>query len=105
MYGSLTLDRRGFYETTIGFSRKENITTGDNDSNVIENLSPELQLELKDLQRLIIDSSKRTWLDWTLSMQKILEAKNHVERLKLMIYFVEVERKRLERKKHRGTFC
>jgi len=32
-------------------------------------------------------------------MQKILEAKNHVERLKLMIYFVEVERKRLERKK------
>jgi Lon protease-like protein len=90
---------RGFYESTIGLSRKENITTGDDDSNVIENLSPELQLELKDLQRLITDSSKRTWLDWTLSMQKILEAKNHVERLKLMIYFVEVERKRLERKK------
>lgn len=37
MYGSLTLDRRGFYETTIGFSRKENKTTGNDDSNVIEN--------------------------------------------------------------------
>jgi Lon protease-like protein len=103
---------RGFYETTLGFSRKENITTGiienlllltQKPAEVLGGLSPELQLELKDLQRLIIDSSKRTWLDWTLSMQKILEAKNHVERLKLMIYFVEVERKRLERKKHRGV--
>jgi hypothetical protein len=72
----------------IGFSRKENNET-------TENLSPELQLELKDLQRNITAASKRSWLDWTLSMQKILEAKNHNERLKLMIYFIEVERKRL----------
>jgi Lon protease-like protein len=78
----------GYNETMIGFSRKENNET-------TENLSPELQLELKDLQRNIAAASKRSWLDWTLSMQKILEAKHHNERLKLMIYFIEVERKRL----------
>ena len=63
-----------------------------------DNLSPELQLELKDLQQHISDSEAyMVGLDTV--KQKILEAKNHDERSKLMTYFVEVERKRLERKK------
>ena len=64
----------------------------------LKNLSPELQLELKDLQQHISDSEAyMVGLDTV--KQKILEAKNHDERSKLMTYFVEVERKRLERKK------
>jgi hypothetical protein len=64
----------------------------------LKNLSPELQLELKDLQQHISDSEAyMVGLDTV--KQQILEAKNHDERSKLMTYFVEVERKRLERKK------
>ena len=38
-------------------------------------------------------------LEQTLSMQKILEAANHDERVELMRYFVDAERKRLAAKK------
>ena len=38
-------------------------------------------------------------LEQTLSMQKILEANDHDDRVELMRYFVDAERKRLQAKK------
>ena len=64
-----------------------------------QDLSPELQGELIDLQKRMTTELKPLLLEQTLSMQKILEAKDHEERVKLMSYFVEAERKRLQAKK------
>ncbi|KAL3757863.1 hypothetical protein ACHAWU_002783 [Discostella pseudostelligera] len=64
-----------------------------------QDLSPELQEELIDLQKRMTTELKPLLLEQTLSMQKILEAENHEERVKLMSYFVEAERKRLQAKK------
>jgi hypothetical protein len=64
-----------------------------------QDLSPELQGELIDLQKRMTTELKPLLLEQTLSMQKILEAADHEERVKLMSYFVEAERKRLQAKK------
>jgi len=64
-----------------------------------QDLSPELQAELIDLQKRMTAELKPLLLEQTLSMQKILEAANHDERVELMRYFVDAERKRLAAKK------
>lgn len=64
-----------------------------------QDLSPELQAELIDLQKRMTAELKPLLLEQTLSMQKILEAANHDERIELMRYFVDAERKRLAAKK------
>jgi len=64
-----------------------------------QDLSPELQAELIDLQKRMTAELKPLLLEQTLSMQKILEAADHDERVELMRYFVDAERKRLLAKK------
>eukprot|EP01082_Thalassiosira_pseudonana_P001521 g456.t1 g456 contig10:74133-75292(+) len=64
-----------------------------------QDLSPELQSELVELQQRMSRELKPLLLEQTLSMQKILEAQDHDERIELMRYFVDAERKRLEAKK------
>jgi hypothetical protein len=64
-----------------------------------QDLSPELQSELIDLQKRMTAELKPLMLEQTLSMQKILEAEDHEGRVRLMSYFVEAERKRLQAKK------
>ncbi|KAL9181173.1 hypothetical protein ACHAXT_009978 [Thalassiosira profunda] len=64
-----------------------------------QDLSPELQAELVDLQKHMTAELKPLLLEQTLSMQKILEAGDHEERVELMRYFVDAERKRLSAKK------
>jgi Lon protease-like protein len=64
-----------------------------------QDLSPELQSELIDLQKRMTNELRPLMLEQTLSMQKILEAADHEGRVGLMTYFVEAERKRLQAKK------
>lgn len=64
-----------------------------------QDLSPELQQELIELQQRMTRELKPLLLEQTLSMQKILEAEDHKGRVELMRYFVDAERKRLEAKK------
>ena len=54
---------------------------------------------LVDLQKHMTAELKPLLLEQTLSMQKILEAGDHEERVELMRYFVDAERKRLSAKK------
>ena len=70
-----------------------------------DDLSSELQQELVDLQKRMQRELKPLLLEQTLSMQKILEAENHTERVLLMKYFVDSEKKRLQaRKTLKGVF-
>ena len=64
-----------------------------------QDLSPELQAELVDLQKRMTEELQPLLLEQTLSMQKILEAADHEERVELVRYFVDAERKRLQAKK------
>jgi hypothetical protein len=62
-------------------------------------LSPALQEEVKELQKRMRIELKPLVLESTLTMQKLLEAKDHTARLRLLRHFVEAERKRLVSKK------
>lgn len=62
-------------------------------------LSPALQKEVQDLQKRMAVELEPLVLESTLTMQKILEAKDHSERIELLIFFVNSDRKRLEAKK------
>ena len=64
-----------------------------------QDLSPDLQKELIDLQKRMTAELKPLLMEQTLSMQKILEAEDHKGRVDLMLYFVNAERKRLQAKK------
>ena len=64
-----------------------------------QDLSPELQNELVELQKRMTSELEPLLLEQTLSMQKILEANDHDDRVELMRYFVDAERKRLQAKK------
>jgi len=69
-------------------------------------LSPSLQQEVQDLQKRMAIELKPLSLEATLTIQKILEAEGHEERLKLLSFFVDGERKRLEaRATLRGVFA
>lgn len=62
-------------------------------------LTPALQNEVKELQKRMAMELKPLVLESTLTMQKILEAKDHTARLRLLRHFIEAERKRLISKK------
>ena len=64
-----------------------------------DDLSSELQQELIDLQKRMQRELKPLLLEQTLSMQKILETENHTERVLLMKYFVDSEKRRLQARK------
>lgn len=68
-------------------------------------LSPALQNEVQDLQKRMATELRPLVLESTLAIQKILEAENHEERCKLLKYFMDAEKQRLDAKKQlRGMF-
>ena len=64
-----------------------------------QDLSSELQKEVQELQKRMAIELQPLMLESTLSMQKILEALDHTSRLKLLRWFIESERKRLNTKR------
>lgn len=64
-----------------------------------QDLSAELQEEVKELQKRMGIELKPLVLESTLTMQKILEAADHHERLQLLKYFIQAETNRLGTKK------
>jgi len=64
-----------------------------------QDLSPALQEEVQELQKRMAIELKPLVLESTLTMQKILEAADHTERLELVRHFVEAETRRLNTKK------
>lgn len=64
-----------------------------------EDLTPELQKEVTDLQKRMSQELEPLVLEASLTMQKILEAESHSERCKLVKFFIDAERKRLSAKK------
>ena len=95
--------QKEFQEKLVEFLKKD--MGDDNDEQELpsaigfEDLSPELQNELAELQKRMTSELKPLLLEQTLSMQKILEANDHEGRVELMRYFVDAERKRLQAKK------
>lgn len=97
--------QKEFQEKLVEFLKKE---MGDGDDGKeqelpsaigFQDLSPELQNELVELQKRMTSELEPLLLEQTLSMQKILEANDHDDRVELMRYFVDAERKRLQAKK------
>ena len=64
-----------------------------------QDLSPALQAEVQELQRRMAIELKPLVLESSLMMQKILEAENHKARCRLLKYFIDAERSRLNTKK------
>ena len=62
-------------------------------------MTPDLQQEVQDLQKRMAVELKPLVLESTLTIQKILEANGHTDRVQLLRYFIDAERKRLEAKK------
>lgn len=99
--------QKSFQEKLVEYLKKEMGNGGDSGKTEEElpsaigfgDLSPELQTELVDLQKRMTAELKPLLLEQTLSMQKILEAGDHDERVALMQYFVDFERRRLSAKK------
>mmetsp|Transcript_7314 Transcript_7314/g.15657 ORF Transcript_7314/g.15657 Transcript_7314/m.15657 type:complete len:465 (-) Transcript_7314:148-1542(-) len=68
-------------------------------------LSPELQVELQELQNRMAVELQPLVLESSLTMQKVLEAKDHSARCKLLKYFMQAETTRLNTKKSlKGLF-
>jgi len=61
-------------------------------------LSPDLQQEVQALQKRMSSELQPLVLESTLTIQIILEANDHVERLNLLKYFMDAEKKRLDAK-------
>ena len=71
-----------------------------------QDLSPELQTELKELQQRMKIELKPLVLESSLTMQKILEADNHKSRCRLVKFFMQAEATRLNTKKSlKGLFA
>ncbi len=64
-----------------------------------EDLSPSLQQEVTELQLAMTKELKPLILESTLTIQKLLEAEGHEDRLSLLNYFMNAEKKRLDAKK------
>lgn len=62
-------------------------------------MTPELQNEVKELQKRMSTELLPLTLEQSLTMQKILEAPDHRARCKLLTYFMNAETRRLESKK------
>lgn len=70
-----------------------------------DDLSPQLQQEVQDLQKRIAEELQPLVLESTLAIQKVLEADGHEERCKLLTHFMNAEKKRLDAKKQlQGMF-
>lgn len=96
--------QKEFQEKLVEFLKKDMGDDGDEEQELpsaigFQDLSPELQEELAELQKRMTSELKPLLLEQTLSMQKILEANDHDDRVELMRYFVDAERKRLQAKK------
>jgi len=63
-----------------------------------DDLSPSLQQEVKDLQKRMQQELKPLVLESTLTIQKVLECDDHGERVDLLRYFVDAEKRRLDAK-------
>jgi len=63
-----------------------------------DDLSPSLQQEVKDLQKRMQQELKPLVLESTLTIQKVLECNDHGERVDLLRYFVDAEKRRLDAK-------
>jgi hypothetical protein len=61
----------------------------------LNDLSQALQEEVKELQKRMLMELKPLVLEATLTMQKLLEAKDHTARLRLLRHFIDAERRRL----------
>jgi hypothetical protein len=61
-------------------------------------LSPSLQKEVQDLQKRMNVELQPLVLESSLTIQKILEAKDHTARCLLLKHFMDVEKKRLDAK-------
>jgi Lon protease-like protein len=71
-----------------------------------EDLPQALQNEVKELQKRMAMELRPLVLESTLTMQKLLEAKDHSERLVLLRHFIDAEKKRLNTKKTlKGMFA
>jgi hypothetical protein len=71
-----------------------------NDSAIgFDDLTSALQNEVKELQKRMAIELQPLALESTLTMQKLLEAADHTDRLKLVRHFVASEMKRLTTKK------
>jgi len=89
-----------FQKKLIDFLKKEK-GLGENElpsAIGFDDLSPSLQQEVKDLQKRMQQELKPLVLESTLTIQKILECEDHGERVDLLRYFVEAEKRRLDAK-------
>ena len=93
--------QKDFQERLQEFLKREKGVKEDEMPSAIgfQDLSAELQEEVKELQKRMGVELKPLVLESTLTMQKLLEAENHHERLQLLKYFIEAESKRLSTKK------
>lgn len=64
-----------------------------------QDLSPELQNEVTELQKRMAVELEPLMLEQSLTMQKILEATDHKARCRLLKHFIVAETRRLESKK------
>ena len=99
--------QKEFQEKLLEFLMKERgMEEGEMPSAVgFQDLSPELQAEVQELQSRMALELRPLVLESTLTMQKLLEAEDHVARVRLLRHFIDAERKRLEaRKTLQGVF-
>jgi len=92
--------QREFQEKLLDFLKKDKGVSDKEIPSTIGfgDLSPALQEEVQDLQKRMTQELRPLVLESTLTIQKILEAKDHTARLSLLNYFMDAERKRLEAK-------
>jgi len=97
-----------FQERLLEFLKEERGVDVENDlpsAVVFQDLSPELQIEVRDLQSRTEAELGPLELEAALTMQKILEAEDHIGRVNLLRHFMDAERKRLEaRRTLQGLF-
>jgi len=93
--------QRDFQEKLQDFLMKEKGLNNEELPSAIgfQDLSPALQEEVKELQKRMAVELEPLILESTLTMQKILEAEDHTARCKLVRYFIDNERNRLNAKK------
>jgi len=89
--------QKEFQENLIKFLRKERgLKEEELPSSIsFEDLSPDLQSEVQQLQKRMSNELQPLFLESTLTMQKMLEAERHEERVNLMRFFIDSEIKRL----------
>ena len=93
--------QRDFQEKLQAFLKKEKGIKDEELPSMIsfQDLSPQLQQEVQELQKRMACELEPLVLEATLTMQKILEAESHTDRCKLVKFFIDAERKRLSAKK------